>query len=148
MSVPDFQSILLPVLRIAGDGKEHSMADFRERIAADLKLSPEELSEKLPSGTQTVFANRVAWSAVYLHRAGALERSKRGVFRITDRGRELLKRGLSRITVQILSEFPEFVAFHKGTSSGKEETNQRRSPKFKTPEEQLGEAYKILRNTL
>ena len=75
MPVPDFQSLLLPVLRFAADGKDHPMADLRERIATDVKLTPEELAQKLPSGIQRVFANRIAWSAVYLTKAGRLSES-------------------------------------------------------------------------
>src|SRR5688572_21774096 len=115
MPVPDFQSFFIPVLRLAADGNEHSMAEMRHKIAEDLNLSPEDLSQRLPSGGQTVYANRVAWGAIYLHRAGALERTRRGVFRITERGRELLQKNFSKINVQTLSQFPEFVAFHKGT---------------------------------
>src|SRR5689334_972570 len=111
MAIPDFQSFFVPVLKQASDGKDHSMAEMRERIAADLNLAPEDLAQKLPSGKQTVFANRVAWSAVYLNKAGALERAKRGVFRITDRGRELLALNLPRLSIQNLSKYPEFVAF-------------------------------------
>lgn len=61
MPVPDFQSFFIPVLRLAADGHEHSMAEMRHKIAEDLNLSPEDLSQRLPSGGQTVYANRVAW---------------------------------------------------------------------------------------
>jgi restriction system protein len=69
MPVPDFQSFFMPVLRLMADGNDHSMADLREQIAGHLKLTSEDLSQKLPSGAQTTFANRVAWSAVYLTKA-------------------------------------------------------------------------------
>src|SRR4051812_12205787 len=61
MAIPDFQSFFVPVLRQTADGADHSMAELRDGIATDLNLTPEELSLKLPSGTQTVFANRIAW---------------------------------------------------------------------------------------
>jgi restriction system protein len=126
------------------------MAEFRERIAADLKLSPEDLSQRLPSGRQTVFANRVAWSAVYLHRAAALERTRRGVFRITARGHELLEQNPAKINIQILSQFPEFVSFHKGAANGAgaDEDQPPKLLKTETPEEQLAASYKILRDAL
>jgi restriction system protein len=152
MAVPDFQSFFLPVLRRAADGKEHSMAELREEVASDMKLSLEDLAAKLPSGAQTVFANRIAWSAVYLSKAGALERVKRGVFRIAERGRELLSLNEPKLTVQHLSKYPEFVAFHKGGGNdvtGLSET-QTGPPlaKNETPEEQLAGAYKVLRDAL
>jgi restriction system protein len=108
MPIPDFQSLFIPMLRRASDGIEHTMSDLREGIAAELKLTPDELSQKLPSGTQTVFANRVAWSTVHLAKAGALERVKRGVFKITARGRELLALNLPKLTIQNLSKYPSF----------------------------------------
>lgn len=148
MAIPDFQSFFVPVLRCVADGADRSMAELRDRIAADLQLGPEELSQKLPSGAQTVFANRVAWSAVYLTKAGALERIKRGTFRITGRGKELLALSVPRLTVQHLSQYPEFVAFHKGTQNGGEEVQEVRAEKTLTPEEQLADAYKVLRNSL
>ncbi|MBN8730219.1 MAG: restriction endonuclease [Acidobacteria bacterium] len=150
MPVPDFQSFFMPVLNRMADGGEHPTTELRESIAADLKLSQEDIAEKLPSGAQTVFANRVAWACVYLMKAGALERPKRAVFRITSRGRELLGLNLARLTVQHLYRYPEFLAFHKGQRAGtvaghaqepKEERDQ-------TPEEQLADAYKVLRESL
>jgi restriction system protein len=86
MPVPDYQSLFLPVLQVSADRNEHSMAELRERIAAELKLTPEDLAQKLPSGKQSVFTNRIAWAVVYLAKALALDRVKRGVFRITKRG--------------------------------------------------------------
>ena len=68
MSVPDFQSFFKPLLNIAADGEEHSMREARERIAADFNLSQDDLSESLPSGTQTKFDNRVAWRKAILFR--------------------------------------------------------------------------------
>jgi restriction system protein len=124
------------------------MAELRDLIAADLKLSPDELSQKLPSGVQTVFANRIAWSAVYLMKAGALDRVKRGVFRITERGKELLSLNLPKLTIQNLSQYPEFVAFHKGAQNGGDEVQEAKIEKAQTPEEQLANAYKVLRDSL
>lgn len=88
--------------------------------------------------------------AIYLHRAGALERTRRGVFRITERGRELLQKNFSKINVQTLSQFPEFVAFHKGTgdTTAVADGQQPKLIKADTPEEQLAAAYKVLRESL
>jgi len=124
------------------------MADLREGIAAELKLTPEDLSQKLPSGVQTAFANRVAWSTVYLTKAAALERVKRGVFKITGRGRELLGSNPQRLTVRNLSQYPEFQAFHKGSRATETDEQDGSSEKAETPEEQLANAYKLLRDTL
>lgn len=124
------------------------MAELREAITNDLKLSTEDLAQRLPSGAQTVFANRVAWSAVYLMKAGALERIKRGVFRITERGKELLALNLPKLTIKTLSKYPEFVTFHKGSQNGGDEDQETKPEKAQTPEEQLANAYKLLRDSL
>ena len=73
MGVPDFQSLMLPLLRMAADGREHSLADARDVLASDFKLSDAELQELLPSGRQPKFANRVAWAKSYLQQAGLLQ---------------------------------------------------------------------------
>jgi restriction system protein len=143
MPVPDFQSFFIPVLRSVEDSRDHPLAEIRETIAKYMKVSPEDLSQKLPSGIQTVFANRIAWSAIYLMKAGALERPRRGVFRITERGKELLALKTAKITIRELSQFPEFVAFHKGSSE-----EQPKPDKPQTPEEQLTSAYTVLRESL
>lgn len=147
MPVPDFQSVFVPLLQYAAAGAEHSTADFREDIASSLKLTPDELAQKLPSGAQTVFANRVAWATVYLTKAGALKRIKRGVFQITDRGKELLRKHPEKITVKTLSEFPEFVSFHKGDSTSNDKPDVKLES-TQTPEEQLVAAYQVLRDAL
>jgi restriction endonuclease Mrr len=97
MAVPDFQSFMLPLLQIAGDGKEHTLSELRQRLYTEMKLTEADLEEKLPSGTQTKYVNRVYWSTVYLSKAGALDRVRRGVISITKRGRELLVVELLRL---------------------------------------------------
>ena len=124
------------------------MLELRDRIASDLSLTPEDISQKLPSGVQTVFANRIAWSTVYLAKAGALERVKRGVFRITERGKELLALNLPKLTIQNLAKYPEFVAFRRGSQSAGDEDQEIEPEKTQTPEEQLASAYKVLRDSL
>jgi restriction system protein len=89
MPVPDFQSLMLPVLRAAADG-EISASDLRERVAASVGLTESDLAEMLPSGRQTTFTNRTAWANVFLQRAGLLEKARRGVYRISDEGRRVL----------------------------------------------------------
>lgn len=152
MSVPDFQSFMLPMLKITADGGEHSMADFRERLSREMGLSPEDLQEKLPSGIQTKYQNRVAWSAVYLYRAGVLGRPRRGVFQITDRGRNLLVEKLEKITVRLLDRFPEFRDFRERRHDGPDDVPRKPiSPEIdtaQTPEERLELSFQDLQNSL
>jgi restriction system protein len=152
MPVPDFQSFMLPMLKITADGSEHSMADFRERLSLEMGLSPEDLQEKLPSGTQTKYRNRVAWSAVYLYRAGVLRRPRRGVFQIADRGRNLLAEKPERITVKLLSRFPEFQGFSERRSGNLDDAPVRpgsaEPEATQTPEERLESSFQDLQNSL
>src|SRR6516225_1302186 len=97
MAIPDFQSILLPLLKHAGDKEEHSLRDAREKIAESFALTPDDKAQLLPSGRQPLFANRVAWAKTYLERAGLLKAVRRGYFQITDRGIQVLGEALTRI---------------------------------------------------
>jgi restriction system protein len=111
MSVPDFQTLMLPVLREFADGVEHATKDIRLRVADRLQLTPADIAELVPSGGQTRLANRVAWAHIYLKRAGLLASARRGVYRITPRGEEVLKSPPPRIDIDFLGQYPEFAAF-------------------------------------
>ena len=102
---------MLPVLKIAGDGREHRIGDVVSQLAQDFGLTAEEQQQRLPSGKQFTFANRVHWARTYLVQAGLLEATKRAHFKITDRGRKALAEGPPRIDVEYLMQFPEFVQF-------------------------------------
>ena len=116
LPVPDFQTLMRPLLEFASDGKEHSLAEAREKLAQVFKLSDEEKKALLPSGRQPRFTNRVAWARVYLGQAGALDSPKRGYFRITDRGLTFLGEAPERVTVKDLEQFPEFHKFRSATN--------------------------------
>jgi restriction system protein len=148
MAVPDFQSFFKPLLEIAGDGKEHAIKDARKMIASSMKLTGDDLQELLPSGTQTKFDNRVAWAKIYLTKAKALETPRRAHFRITDRGRSLLKEGHERIDVKILNRYPEFVEFHTTKSDQTPSNSPPDVPPIETPEETLQKAYQSIRDEL
>ena len=149
MPIPDFQSLMRPLLELAADGAEHSMADAREHLAERLGVTEEERAKLLPSGRQAVFSNRVAWAKVYLERAGILDGTRRAHFRISERGRETLDAGPERITIPYLLQFPEFVEFRARTKeeTGGDETAPTGTGEVpnETPEEQLESAYQRLR---
>ena len=149
MAVPDFQSFFKPLLDLAADGQEHSIKEAREWIANDMQLSEEDIQERLPSGTQRTFDNRVAWAKSYFVQAKVLESSKRAHFKITDRGRELHKQGYERIDIRILNQYPEFVEFHTPSKTDNEETKTTPiEEQSATPEEVLQKAYLSIRNEL
>ncbi len=82
MAVPDFQSLMLPLLKFLGDKKEHSLREANESLANVFNLSEEDRKELLPSGQQSIFHNRVGWARTYMKKAGLVESTKRGYFKI------------------------------------------------------------------
>jgi restriction system protein len=113
MPIPDFQTLMLPVLKLAAE-KEWRISDTVERLAGDFNLSQEERTALLPSGRQTTFSNRVAWAKSYLVKAGLLEpTTKRAHYCITERGKGVLSNPPEKITIQYLNQFPEFQEFRK-----------------------------------
>ncbi len=121
MAVPDYQSLMLPLLLFAQERQgEISTDDAVSALAAKLGLTEDDLKEMLPSGVQRTFVNRVGWAATYMKKAGLLEPTRRGYYRITERGQELLEKKPAKINVNLLKQYPEFLAFQqlKGTRSG------------------------------
>lgn len=155
MPIPDYQTLMLPVLRIASDGEEHRFRDAIETLAEQFQLTDEERREMLPSGGATLFDNRVGWARTYLKQAGCLESRKRGVFRITERGQALLGQSPESIDVQLLDQFPEFREFRSRRRGGTRQAQpavtvplERESEYLETPEEGLAGAYRRLRSEL
>ena len=112
MPIPDFQTLMLPVLQISAE-KEWRISDAVERLADDYNLSQEDRTALLPSGRQTTFANRVGWAKSYLIKAGLIKPTKRAHFCISDEGRTVLSNPPDRITIKYLGQFPEFQEFWK-----------------------------------
>lgn len=149
MTVPDFQTIMLPLLKIAEDGQEHSGNDFLEKLSDYFKLSDSDLNELLPSGKQTRFYNRVGWARTYLIKSKLLEMPKRSFYRITQRGKEVLKSNPDKIDMNYLKRFPEYIQF-KEKENDKEEKQKRTETAegTSTPEENLEVAYQEIRDNL
>lgn len=158
MTIPDFQSIMLPLLEIVNDGKEHSHRDVSEALAVQFNLTEEEKNELLPSGRQARFGNRVAWSQAYLKKAGLIENTGRGIFRITSDGLELLKSNPSRIDIKLLMQYPGIKEWHRPSrKAGGDEVESfsddnkgmcGAGAETQTPEEVLEASYQGLRRSL
>jgi restriction system protein len=110
MSIPDFQTLMLPVLKAAADG-EVRISDVVNRLASDFSLTSEERANLLPSGRQTTFANRIHWAKSYLGKAGLITLTRRAHYMITDKGREVLSSPPERIDIRFLGRFPDFQRF-------------------------------------
>jgi restriction system protein len=100
-----------PLLAYGADGLEKNINTAIDALADQFHLTSEDRELLLPSGKQTVLANRVHWARTYLDKSGALKRTRRSHFVVTDRGRELLKQHPDRIDGRALRQFPEFLAF-------------------------------------
>lgn len=149
MAIPDFQSVMLPLLNFAADQQEHSLQDTVEALAVKFELTLEEREELLPSGKQARFDNRVAWARSYFKQAGLVENTRRGYFKISQRGLNLLKTNPKIINIKLLEQYPEFIEFR----NVRKDINEAQlvvidEPNKQTPEEQLENAYKILSDGL
>lgn len=146
--IPDYQTLMLPVLRIAAEG-ETRVADVAERIADDLGLTPEERDELLPSGRQRLLHNRIHWAKFYMSKAGLIASPARGRFLATEKAKALLAKAPERIDVSLLMREPEFREFYRSEGVSPEDANAPArsggaTPATTTPEEQIDAAYVAL----
>ncbi len=150
MAIPDYQTLMLPLLKIAGDRQEHAIRDCIDTLSSEYELTEEERGELLESGQQTIMANRVSWACTYLKKAGLLESTRRAFFRITPRGSEVLSHPPSNINNRFLEQFPEYLEFRSPRSNDEpaSTTSDGGTDKEKTPQEEIEEAYLRIRRAL
>ena len=151
MAVPNFQAIMLPLLGFAADGKENSLRESIESMAEQFKLNVEERKKLLPSGRQYTFDNRVGWALTHLKKAGLVEYTRRGYFRITKRGKKVFQENPQEINIKFLEQFPEFMDFKNGTrseSQSKSSNKEENLTENRTPEEVIEEAIQKLNQEL
>jgi restriction system protein len=150
MPIPDFQTIMLPLLKLAGDNQEHSLRQVIDTLTERFGLTEKESRELLPSGRQAVMANRVGWAKSYLVQAGLLEITRRGYFQITPRGSDVLSHSPKKIDIKYLEQFSEFQAFRNKSALKRldEEEGPSADQKKSTPEEVLDAAHQELRSEL
>jgi restriction system protein len=151
LDIPDYQACMLPLLKKLADGGEHKFSGIVAELGTDFRLTEEQLSELLPSETQSIFANRVGWARLYLKKAGLLDAPKREFLQITERGRKILSEGHERIDTKFLERFQEFVAFKQRDSAAAAESLSAPSDPStlsSTPFEMLEDAYGRIRSGL
>ena len=113
MPIPDYETLMLPLLKLASDEQPHYIRDVVEQLSDEFHLTPDERSELLPKSRQTIIYSRVHWARTYLKSAGLIEATSRGEFKITQQGLGELKTNPMRIDNEYLSQFPEFVDFKR-----------------------------------
>lgn len=148
--IPDYQTLMLPLLRLASDRQEYKYRDLIEKLAVTFRLTEQERKELLASGNQAIFDNRVGWAKTYLKKAGLLDSPKRAIFVISELGLEILKTNPERIDEKFLRQFPSFMEFKhasRDTADGEQEILSKEQ-NDQTPEEILDKAYQQIRKTL
>jgi restriction system protein len=154
MAIPDFQSFFYPFLKFSSDGQEHSLDEIREFLTQKFSLTNDDKAERVPSGTQTKFDNRIYWTKSYFSKAKLIENTRRSHFRITERGIKFLERFSSHINVNDLKSIDEFKEFNSGTifpgdtKSSEVIENNIQSFEIKTPLEKLEETYQFIQQEL
>ena len=143
MTIPKYEEIMLPLIKLASDNEEHHVREAYDNLAKRFNLSEKEKKELLPSGLQSIFENRFGWAKTYLVKAGLLESKKRGYFNIIKRGSAVLQENLKEINVEYLKKYPEFLDFQKSvkipTSKGKTES---------TPFEIIENNFQLIKSNL
>lgn len=149
MPIPDYQAIMLPLLEFAEDKQEHSLREAISHLASQFNLTRDERKELLPSGKQSTFDNRVGWARTYLKKARLLESSRRGYFRLTSRGSQVLSKKPKIIDVKFLEQYDEFIEFLQLKNHNKKiDIFSKQSTQENTPEEILQAAHQKIQEDL
>ena len=147
MPIPDYQGFMLPFLQVISDGREHHVREIVTKLADQLGLTEEERRQMLPSGQQSLVANRVGWAKTYLKKAGLLDNPRRGYVRITQAGSQALSDNPGKIDNNFLDQYPSFQEFTQRSHSDAE-SMEPEVKEAKTPDEVLESSYQSLRNAL
>lgn len=147
MAIPDFQSLMLPLMELIADGQPHEVRVATDRLGQKFQLTPAEWQEMLPSGRAPLFYNRLAWAKTHLKKAGLIDQPKRGVIVISDRGKQVLAKKPVRIDIRLLQTFPEYRQPLAG--SAPEPLSVVDTPTSAlSPEETLEDAFLVIRRAL
>tara|TARA_R110002049_G_scaffold213060_6_gene384407 strand:+ start:908 stop:1816 length:909 start_codon:yes stop_codon:yes gene_type:complete len=148
MTIPDFQTIMRPLLAAHEDGKEHRNRDLVAHLGDLFNLTEEERRAMLPSGGARLFDNRVGWAKTHMMQAGLLSSPRRAISVITDLGRDVLRSNPDRIDLQVLKQFDGYLAFRQRQREPEESENLSDLSEMQTPEETLESAYQQVRREI
>lgn len=147
MAIPDFQSLMLPLMELIADGQTHEIRVATDTLGKQFQLTPAEWQEMLPSGRAPLFYNRLAWAKTHLKKAGLIEQPRRGLIVISDRGKQVLATKPARIDIRLLQSFPEYRQPLAGNAADPLVTTETMVSTL-SPEETLERAYIIIRSEL
>lgn len=145
MAIPDFQTIMLPLLQYLGDGREHSNKEIHDHLARHFQLTPEEINTYYPTGNAKIFYHRITWAKFHLKKAGLVNVERKGFARITQSGIDLLKENLDKINLRLLSRYIDLDDL-RGLK--KEKDDKIIDEKTKTPEEYFETGYRLATESL
>lgn len=150
MPIPDYQAVMLPLLKLVAKQDNLTLRDAVEHISVEFKLSHNDRSALLPSGNQEIIVNRVGWARTYLKKAGLILIPARGLSSITERGKKVLSKKPKKVDVAFLMQFPEFQEFRnsKSVKEAKESRQVMGTDAKGTPEELLEASYLELKSSL
>lgn len=149
MSIPDFQSLMRPLLAAHEDGGDHINRDLVSELADKFELTEDERREMLPSGGARLFDNRVGWAKTHISQAGLLESPRRAVSVITERGRSVLRDFPDRVDLRVLGTFEDYKEFRNRRKTPDEQSEpEEETTDTQTPEESLENAYQKVRRQI
>jgi len=143
MPIPTYEEFMLPLLNTVKDSKEYGYKELLEILSRQFKLTEKEKEELLPSGTSTILYDRINWANKYLKNACLIESTKRGVFKITKRGLDVLKSKPAKIDKSFLKQYPEFIEYLQRTGT-RSSNNNKIEDSFtnQTPESLIDSSFK------
>lgn len=150
MAIPDFQTLMLPLLKVVADGREYSLRDVVELLAREFQLTDEERQQLLPSGRYPTFHNRIAWAKTHLKKSGLIDQPRRAYFQITERGKKVLNSSPASINMKFLEQFPEYLAFRDNQEQSEpvSHSSQAVTLQNETPEELIESGARTIRKDL
>lgn len=150
MAVPDYETLMTPLLKILADGREHRLRDLTARLADEFQLTEEDRQELLPSGQQTLISNRVGWAKAYLKKAGLVDSPARGCFRLSEEGKRVLQDPAVKVDNKFLARYPAYLEFksQKKRPEAVTATDTAAEADDQTPDEAIESAYRDLRSAL
>ena len=144
--IPDFQSIMLPLLQSFKNDEIKSNKQLRKDMINNFNITEKEQKEKIPSGTQFLYYNRVAWAIAYLKMADLVSSPKRGSYKLTNEGKTVLSHPPEKVTVSFLKKFENF---SKNRNPGKDKIIEEENPiTDKTPDELMEIGFKQIKSEL
>jgi restriction system protein len=148
MAIPDFQTLMLPLLKALSDKREYAMREVTTLLSDQFHLTEGERNLASAVSGQGVMYNRTAWAKTYLKRAGLIEQPRRGFFKISAAGEKVLEYPPPSINIKFLEQFPEFSAKDSLESVDQPQVALIAETPVSTPEELIENGAKTIRKEL